>query len=115
MNTTTSTFTPQPYKRKPNFNNTNHLTGKSFCVYCLKGLPPIKKDALYSTKSKKWNRQFHKGGSCAETREFRMMCDHQKYYDTLKENKELITRAINNNKTPAQQKKLDDKAKQVKK
>lgn len=93
----------------PNFCNFNALTKKSYCVFCLKGLPPIKKDAYYSTDTKKWYRQYHKGGSCAEDRDFCRDFNSDAYYKRLDENKLLITRAINNNKSPLQQKRLDDK------
>ena len=99
------------YKRKPNFNNYNAITGKSFCVFCLKGLPKTKQDAKYSTASKKWKRQFHQGGGCAESRDLKLMFYPKEYYECITINKELITKAINNNKTPAQQKRLDDKNK----
>ncbi len=97
----------------PNFCNFNFLTNKSYCVFCLKGLPPIKKDTYYSSKNKKWYRQYHKG-SCADSRDYMMEYDTERYYQRIKENKELITRAINNNKTPQQQKRLDDKKSKTK-
>lgn len=87
-----------------NFNNTN-ASGKSFCVYCLKGLPPIKRDSDY----KNWRRQFHKGGKCLEDRQFNGACFPDVYRETLAKNKALITRAFANKKTPQQQKRLDEK------
>lgn len=102
-------YTCRPVKSKPNFNNYNSITGKSFCVFCLKGLPPIKKDKLYSTDTYKWKRQYHKGGSCADRRDTMMMFDYEDYKKRIAENKLLITEALTNNKTPAQQQKINKK------
>ena len=93
--------------KKANFCNRNYITNKSYCVFCLKGLPPIKRDKDY----KNWNRQFHKG-SCEENRNFQQEYYRKEYYERLEKNKLLITRAINNNKTPIQQLKIDKKEKE---
>ena len=69
-------------KNKPNFCNRNFITNKSYCVFCLKGLPPIKRDKDY----KNWNRQFHKG-SCEDNRSFKLEYYRKEYYEGLEKNK----------------------------
>jgi hypothetical protein len=92
---------PNPYMNKsfsvkPKFSNKNPKTGKSYCVWCLKGLPKIKADERYAN----WTRLYHKGGACAESKDCASWGDGKYMREKINNNKALITKCIAENKIP---------------